>query len=189
MEGGRAASASSSSRAATPGRRPEAASPAPTACCSTRRAGSSSASTATAASPGSKTDGQFTTLADHYQGKRLNSPNDARLQVERRPLLHRPALRPARSRTTTRQKELDFNGVYRLVEGRRADPADQGDDLPQRHRLLARREDALRGQLRPEEGDLDGLRREGRRHAGQGPGLLRRHALGQGKRRRACPTA
>ena len=43
-------------------------------------------------------DGKFVTLADKYDGKRLNSPNDLDLHVERRPLLHRPAVRPAEDR-------------------------------------------------------------------------------------------
>ena len=165
-----------------------AASPARTAWCSTRRAGSSSASTATAASPGSSRTARFVTLADRYQGKRFNSPNDARLQVEWRPLLHRPALRPARAERRPGQGARLLRRLPPL-EGRQADAADQGDDLPQRHRLLARREDALRRQLRPGEGDLDGLRRQGRRHARQGPRLLRRDRAGSRTARRACPTA
>ena len=59
-------------------------------------------------------DGKFTTLADNYEGKRFNSPNDARLSIQRRPLLHRPALWPARSKNDDPAKELAFNGVYRL---------------------------------------------------------------------------
>ena len=34
-------------------------------------------------------------LADKYEGKRLNSPNDARLSLVRRAVLHRSAVRPA----------------------------------------------------------------------------------------------
>ena len=35
------------------------------------------------------------TLVDNYQGKRLNSPNDLCFKIERRPVFHRSALRPA----------------------------------------------------------------------------------------------
>ena len=38
------------------------------------------------------------TLADNWQGKRFNSPNDVIVEVERRRLLHRSDLRPARAR-------------------------------------------------------------------------------------------
>ncbi len=82
-------------------------------------------------------------------GQAVQQPERRRLQVERRPLLHRPALRPAGLERGPGQG-ADFNGVYRIsaADGD-GDPADQGDDLPQRHRLLTRREDALRGQLGP----------------------------------------
>ena len=48
----------------------------PTATPSTARAGSSPASTWRAASTRTEHDGRITVLADRWQGKRLNSPND-----------------------------------------------------------------------------------------------------------------
>ena len=50
-------------------------------------------------------------------GQAAEQPQRPRLRQERRPLLHRPALWPARHVTIrrTRTKELDFQGVYRLT--------------------------------------------------------------------------
>ena len=42
-----------------------------------------------------KKPGEFKTLADKYDGKRLNSPNDLRHPLQRRHLLHRSAVRLA----------------------------------------------------------------------------------------------
>ena len=95
----RTASRSSSSRAATPARtRSRARSPGRTAWPSTK------AGELILCQHGDRRvarlgkDGKFITLADKYMGKRLNSPNDVVFEVERRPLLHRPALRPAEVR-------------------------------------------------------------------------------------------
>ena len=49
----------------------------PTAIRSTARAGWSPASTWPAASPAPSIDGSITVIADRFEGKRLNSPNDA----------------------------------------------------------------------------------------------------------------
>ena len=131
--------------------------------------------------------GKFATLADRYEGKRFNSPNDGVYQVERRPLLHRPSLRPP-GLNADPAKELDFNGVYRIshTDGT-VTLLTKEMTFPNGIALLARREDALRRQLRPEEGDLDGVPRQGRRHARRGrvfADVTRRWG-----RRRASPTA
>ena len=47
-------------------------------------------------------------------GQAAQQPQRRRVQVQRRPLLHRPALRPAQAERRIPAKELDFNGVYRL---------------------------------------------------------------------------
>ncbi|MCS7025551.1 MAG: SMP-30/gluconolactonase/LRE family protein [Bryobacteraceae bacterium] len=61
-------------------------------------------------------DGSLTVLCSHYQGKRLNSPNDAVYKSDGALYFTDPPyglpkldLDPA--------KELDFNGIYRLKEG------------------------------------------------------------------------
>ena len=106
-------------------------------------------------------DKTFTTLADKYMGKRFNSPNDGVFKSNGDLYFTDPPYGLLKLNADP-AKELDFNGVYRISA---ADGTltllDQGDDLPQRHRLLARREDAVRGQLRPREGDLDGLPGQG----------------------------
>ena len=154
-----------------------------------RTAGSPCASTATAASRRtSSKDGKKIVLADKYMGKRFNSPNDlvyhsnGDLYFTDPPYgLEKGWEDPAR--------ELDFCGVYRLDKDGTVDAADQGHDQAQRHRPLARREDALRRQLRSGEGDLDGLPRQAGRHHRQGQGLLRRHQDGSARTSPACPTA
>ncbi len=54
--------------------------------------------------------GNITVLADRYQGKRLNSPNDLVYRVGRLALLHRSALRTAARRSTTRGKSCRSAG-------------------------------------------------------------------------------
>ena len=81
--------------------------------------------------PARTKDGKTTTtLADKYEGKRLNSPNDGVFAIERRPLLHRPAVRPDAQGQAEDfpDRELDFQRRLSAVEGRQADAADQGDD-------------------------------------------------------------
>ena len=105
-------------------------------------------------------DGTFTTLADRYEGKRFNSPNDGVYQLQRRPLLHRPALRPARHERRP-AKELRFQRrLPALAEGKLT-LLTKEMTYPNGIALLARREDPLRRQLRSQEGDLDGLPGEG----------------------------
>ncbi len=120
-------------------------------------------------------------------GEEAQQPERRRLSLGRLALLHRPALRPARQERRPQEGTAVQRRLPALAQ-RGADPAHQGDDLPQRHRPLARREDALRGQFRPREGDLDGLPAQGRRHPRHRPGLLRRHPRGR-RRSRASPTA
>ena len=114
LEGRGRGSASSSSPAATPAAPPAAASPARTAWWSTPRAGSSSASTATAASPGYEGE-KFVTLADRYQGKRFNSPNDA-VYTSNGDLYFTDPPYGLPGLNADPAKELDFNGVYRVAK-------------------------------------------------------------------------
>jgi gluconolactonase len=56
-------------------------------------------------------DGKFTTLADRYMGKRFNSPNDGVFKSNGDLYFTDP---PYGLIELTRDKELDFNGVYRI---------------------------------------------------------------------------
>jgi gluconolactonase len=61
-------------------------------------------------------DGQFTTLADRYQGKRLNSPNDGAFKSNGDLYFTDPPYGLLKLNDDP-AKELDFNGVYRLSPG------------------------------------------------------------------------
>ena len=65
---------------------------------------SPSASTASGGSSRVNPHGDLTVLADRYQGKRLNSPNDLVFRSDGDPVLHRPAVRAPRTSTTTRAR-------------------------------------------------------------------------------------
>ena len=84
-----------------------------------RRAGSSAASTATAASRRTEHDGSITVIADRYDGKRLNSPNDVVVKIGRVDLVHRPGLRHRqRLRGHKAESEIGACHVYRVDPGR-----------------------------------------------------------------------
>jgi gluconolactonase len=61
-------------------------------------------------------DGKFTTLADRYQGKRLNSPNDGVYKSNGDIYFTDPPYGLLKLNDDP-QKELEFNGVYRLSGG------------------------------------------------------------------------
>ena len=114
------------------------------------------------------------TLVDNYQGKRLNSPNDLCFKTERRPVFHRSAVRPAE---TGRRSDARARFLRRLpaVARRQGHAPHKGNDATQRARLLAGREDALRGPVRSEGGRLDGVSGPRRRHSGSRKGFRRRY--------------
>lgn len=58
-------------------------------------------------------DGSVTVLADHYEGKRLNSPNDAVYKSDGSLYFTDPPY-GLEEQDQDPKKELDFNGVYRL---------------------------------------------------------------------------
>lgn len=62
--------------------------------------------------------GDITTIASHYDGKRLNSPNDVVVKSDGGVYFTDP-----RSRFLTDEQELDFNGVFKI------DPANGNVDL------------------------------------------------------------
>ncbi len=57
-------------------------------------------------------DGSVSVLADHYQGKRLNSPNDIVVRSDGSVYFTDP---PYGLADLSKWKELDFNGVYRIT--------------------------------------------------------------------------
>ncbi len=61
-----------------------------------------------------------TVLADRYQGKRLNSPNDLVYRSDGALVLHRPAVWLSRSSSTTRGRSCPCSGVFSLREGEAA---------------------------------------------------------------------
>ena len=124
----------------------------------------------------------FITLADRYQGKRFNSPNDA-IYTSNGDLYFTDPPYGLPGLNNDPAKELEFNGVYRLGRDGNVTLLTREMTFPNGLALVARREDALRRQLRPEEGDLDGLPRERGRHARQGARLLRRDAVGQARKK------
>ena len=62
-------------------------------------------------------DGRLTVLAEHYEGKRLNSPNDVVCKSDGALYFTDPPYGLPK-RDTDPAKELSFNGLYRLAEGR-----------------------------------------------------------------------
>ena len=58
--------------------------------------------------------GQVTILADHYQGRRLNSPNDLVYRSDGSLYFTDPPYGLATQSDTDQAKELHFNGVYRI---------------------------------------------------------------------------
>jgi gluconolactonase len=86
-------------------------------------------------------DGSITTIADRYDGKRLNSPNDVVVASDGAGLVHRPHLRiDSDYEGFTAESEIGASYVYRVDPGS-GEVADRGRRLraPQRPGLLARR--------------------------------------------------
>ena len=118
------------------------------------------------------------TLVSHYQGKRLNSPNDA-VFMSNGDLYFTDPPYGLPKREEDPNRDLDFCGVFRLSKSGGGDPAYEGNDASQRNWPGAGREDTLRGAIRSEGSPLDGVSRQERRHARRGARLLRRHAMGR----------
>lgn len=108
-------------------------------------------------------NGRKTTLVDHFDGKRINSPNDVVFKsngdlyfTDRRSLLHRSTVRFAKIVRRPTQR----NSIPRrlsLFKKRQAHSAHEGYQSAQRHRLLAGRKKTLHQQRRPSQRGLDGL--------------------------------
>ncbi len=99
-----------------------------------------------------KKDGTTTVLADSYEGKRLNSPNDLVYRSDGALYFTDPPFGLPKFFDDSR-KELPYSGVFSAAQ-RQAATDRERLDRAQRHRLLARRELSVRHQLgRKEEGD------------------------------------
>ena len=109
-------------------------------------------------------NGALTVLADRYEGKRLNSPNDLVYKSDGALYFTDPPFGLPKFFDDPR-KELPFSGVFRVARRASCTLVDQGPDRPERPRLLAGREVPLRRQLGREEEGRDALRGERRRHA------------------------
>ena len=105
-------------------------------------------------------EGRITILADRYQGKRLNSPNDLVYRSDGSLYFTDPPYGLRTQSDSDPDKQLKVNGVYRIPERSQHKPgapprrerpatAHQRPAAPQRHRLLARREISLRRLTEP----------------------------------------
>jgi gluconolactonase len=74
-------------------------------------------------------DGSITTLADNYQGKRLNSPNDSAWHSDGSLYFTDPPYGLARLEDDP-ARELDFNGIYRLHPDGQLDLLESGQSRP-----------------------------------------------------------
>jgi gluconolactonase len=74
---------------------------------------------------------QITVLADSYQGKKLNSPNDLVYKSDGSLYFTDPPYGLPTQRDDDPQKELQVNGVYRILEARQHKPGAQ----PERDKL------------------------------------------------------
>ena len=112
-------------------------------------------------------DGAITVLADSYNGRKLNSPNDVVVARDGAIWFTDPVFGILGYYEGHKDESENTPAVYRL-DG--TDRAARGDGRrhrrPQRARLLARREDPLRGRLaRHAPPHHPRLRRDRRRHA------------------------
>jgi gluconolactonase len=62
-------------------------------------------------------DGSFETIASHYQGKELNSPNDVVVKSDGSIYFTDPTFGRMPGFGVEREQELDFQGVYRILPG------------------------------------------------------------------------
>ncbi len=116
-------------------------------------------------------NGALTVLADRYEGKRLNSPNDLVYKSDGALYFTDPPFGLPKFFDDPR-KELPYSGVFRVADGKMQLVAKELT-RPERPRLLARREVPLRRQLGREEEGRDALPGPAGRHARERRGLLR----------------
>ena len=166
----------------------------PTATPSTGRDASSPASTAGGASRAPSIDGSITVIADSYQGKKLNSPNDVVVKSDGSIWFTDPPYGILSDYEGHKAQQENGNNVYR-VDGQSGAISGRGRRLhpAERPRLLARRDEALHRRLggRAHQGPAQAhprVRCRRRRQAFRRQGIrrlhggsLRRHALRHGR--------
>ena len=106
----------------------------------------------------------FETVADRYDGKRFNSPNDLVVRPNGDVYFTDPIYGLV-GHEKDPAREMPWSGVYRAHADGGVDVLDKTLTLPERPGVLARRQDALRRGVRSGARDLDGLRRRRRRAA------------------------
>jgi gluconolactonase len=98
------------------------------------------------------------TLADRYEGKRLNSPNDLTYHSNGDLYFTDPPY-GLHGNNGDPAKELPFNGVLSADTCGQAHTADARSFVPKRHHPVAGRENALCRDLRSRPSNVDGVRR------------------------------
>ncbi len=134
-------------------------------------------------------NGKVTVLADKFDGKPLNAPNDAVVHPRRRHLVHRPRLRqPDELRRATRASLAALKeAVYRIdAQDGKIEKVDRRHLQAQRPLLLARLQEALRRRhrrlaLRRSAQEHQGLGRRRRQEAGERPRV--RSSMEHGRRK------
>ena len=124
--------------------------------------------------PLSKPQPKFTTLADRYQGARLQQSQRSGVSSNGDIYFTDPAY-GMEKQWDDPKREMNYAGVFRRTPRRHGDAPDEGDDAPQRDRVLARRTAPLCGPVGPGRRDLARVRREERRHDREQPRPVRRH--------------
>ncbi len=87
-------------------------------------------------------DGKFTALADKFEGKRFNSPNDLCFKSNGDLYFTDPPYGMEKNWDDP-ARELDFCGVYRLTPTEASVAADARNCAAQRHLLFAGRKNAV----------------------------------------------
>ncbi len=132
-------------------------------------------------------DGTRTVVADRFEGKRFNGPNDVVVKSNGS-IYFTDGNSGLRGGVNSPLREIPFNGFYLVRDGRVTLVGSNKDftgRVPQRHRLVTRREAPLRHH-RPED---HALRRAAQRHRCQWhrvPGRRRQRRTEGGRERATC---
>ena len=127
-------------------------------------------------------NGQLTVLADHYEGKRLNSPNDLVYKSDGALYFTDPPFGLPKFFDDPRKRAALQRRFPRVSRTEKRPVADQGTERSERTCIFTRREVLLRGQLGREEKDHHAVRSESGRNAGERQGLFR-YDVGRRRRR------
>ncbi len=113
-------------------------------------------------------------LADKYEGKRLNSPNDVVVHSSGALYFTDPPY-GLPGRWDDPKKELPFQGVYRRATDGTVTLLTKELNAPNGLAFSPDEKTLYVAQSDPEEGDLDGVSGEGRRHDRRRQGVRRRN--------------